>query len=159
MNASVTSISAPRSSLAPSPISPVEEIVAELRAGRMVILVDEEDRESVRQIRPRAWRAMKLMASGVMWSAAMTMSPSFSRSSSSTRITMRPARSSATISSTEEIGAGARELRGAPMGVTEAFIRQCPWSTWIAWKPWMRAQERRPGACAPRTAPRYLFRG
>ncbi|MDR0780358.1 MAG: 3,4-dihydroxy-2-butanone-4-phosphate synthase, partial [Pseudomonadales bacterium] len=29
----------------PAPISPVEEIVAELRAGRMVILVDEEDRE------------------------------------------------------------------------------------------------------------------
>jgi 3,4-dihydroxy 2-butanone 4-phosphate synthase/GTP cyclohydrolase II len=29
-----------------APISPVEEIVAELRAGRMVILVDEEDREN-----------------------------------------------------------------------------------------------------------------
>ncbi|MES1264400.1 MAG: 3,4-dihydroxy-2-butanone-4-phosphate synthase, partial [Variovorax sp.] len=28
------------------PISPVEEIVEELRAGRMVILVDEEDREN-----------------------------------------------------------------------------------------------------------------
>lgn len=27
-------------------ISPVEEIVAEMRAGRMVILVDEEDREN-----------------------------------------------------------------------------------------------------------------
>ncbi len=34
------------SSLHPVPISPVEEIVAELRAGRMVILVDEEDREN-----------------------------------------------------------------------------------------------------------------
>ncbi len=34
------------SSLQPVPISPVEEIVAELRAGRMVILVDEEDREN-----------------------------------------------------------------------------------------------------------------
>ena len=32
--------------LQPVPISPVEEIVAELRAGRMVILVDEEDREN-----------------------------------------------------------------------------------------------------------------
>ena len=33
---------------APSPvsISPVEEIVADMRAGRMVILVDEEDREN-----------------------------------------------------------------------------------------------------------------
>ncbi|MDR0578637.1 MAG: 3,4-dihydroxy-2-butanone-4-phosphate synthase [Candidatus Accumulibacter sp.] len=29
-----------------SPVSPIEEIVAELRAGRMVILVDEEDREN-----------------------------------------------------------------------------------------------------------------
>ena len=33
-------------SLQPVPISPVEDIVAELRAGRMVILVDEEDREN-----------------------------------------------------------------------------------------------------------------
>jgi 3,4-dihydroxy 2-butanone 4-phosphate synthase / GTP cyclohydrolase II len=32
--------------LKPIPISPVEDIVAELRAGRMVILVDEEDREN-----------------------------------------------------------------------------------------------------------------
>ncbi|MCZ2405404.1 MAG: 3,4-dihydroxy-2-butanone-4-phosphate synthase [Burkholderiales bacterium] len=30
----------------PAPISPVQDIVAELRAGRMVILVDEEDREN-----------------------------------------------------------------------------------------------------------------
>ena len=28
------------------PISPVEDIVADMRAGRMVILVDEEDREN-----------------------------------------------------------------------------------------------------------------
>ncbi|MEY4156936.1 MAG: hypothetical protein RJB64_1657 [Pseudomonadota bacterium] len=34
------------SPLQPVTISPVEEIVAELRAGRMVILVDEEDREN-----------------------------------------------------------------------------------------------------------------
>ncbi len=32
--------------LSPVPISPVEDIVAEMRAGRMVILVDEEDREN-----------------------------------------------------------------------------------------------------------------
>jgi 3,4-dihydroxy 2-butanone 4-phosphate synthase/GTP cyclohydrolase II len=32
--------------LAPAAISPVEDIVAEMRAGRMVILVDEEDREN-----------------------------------------------------------------------------------------------------------------
>ena len=46
MNASVTPIAASRNGRAPAPISPVEEIVAELRAGRMVILVDEEDREN-----------------------------------------------------------------------------------------------------------------
>lgn len=46
MNASVTPIAASRDGRAPAPISPVEEIVAELRAGRMVILVDEEDREN-----------------------------------------------------------------------------------------------------------------
>ena len=32
--------------LAPVQISPVEDIVADMRAGRMVILVDEEDREN-----------------------------------------------------------------------------------------------------------------
>ena len=32
--------------LTPAPVSPVEDIVAEIRAGRMVILVDEEDREN-----------------------------------------------------------------------------------------------------------------
>src|SRR5258708_5811920 len=44
---------------------------------------------------------MKLIASGVTKSAAMTRSPSFSRSSSSTRITIRPAFSSAMISGVE----------------------------------------------------------
>ena len=33
-------------SLTPVAISPVEDIVADMRAGRMVILVDEEDREN-----------------------------------------------------------------------------------------------------------------
>src|SRR5262249_38978542 len=47
---------------------------------------------SVRQMRPGPYGAMKLMASGVTFSAAMVRSPSFSRSSSSTRITMLPAR-------------------------------------------------------------------
>ncbi|WCM94957.1 bifunctional 3,4-dihydroxy-2-butanone-4-phosphate synthase/GTP cyclohydrolase II [Acidovorax sp. NCPPB 2350] len=32
--------------LSPAPISPVEDIVAEMRAGRIVILIDEEDREN-----------------------------------------------------------------------------------------------------------------
>ena len=34
------------SPLTPVPISPVEDIVADMRAGRIVILVDEEDREN-----------------------------------------------------------------------------------------------------------------
>ncbi len=54
---------------------------------------------SVRQIRPRPCRAMKLMSSGRTQAAAMTRSPSFSRSSSSMTTTMRPAASSARISS------------------------------------------------------------
>ena len=29
-----------------TPISPVEDIVADMRAGRIVILIDEEDREN-----------------------------------------------------------------------------------------------------------------
>ena len=44
-----------------------------------------------RQMRPRPCAAMKLMASGVTNWAAMVRSPSFSRSSSSTTTTMRPA--------------------------------------------------------------------
>ena len=35
-----------RTPLTPVPVAPVEEIVAEMKAGRMVILVDEEDREN-----------------------------------------------------------------------------------------------------------------
>ncbi|MDB5877784.1 MAG: 3,4-dihydroxy-2-butanone 4-phosphate synthase [Variovorax sp.] len=47
MKASVTPIgTATRSGRPPASISPVEEIVADLAAGRMVILVDEEDREN-----------------------------------------------------------------------------------------------------------------
>jgi hypothetical protein len=45
-----------------------------------------------RHIRPRPWGAMKLTASVVTWSAARVRSPSFSRSSSSTRITILAAR-------------------------------------------------------------------
>jgi 3,4-dihydroxy 2-butanone 4-phosphate synthase/GTP cyclohydrolase II len=49
MNASVTSLNPAAGRKAPTeaaPISSVEEIVADMRAGRMVILVDEEDREN-----------------------------------------------------------------------------------------------------------------
>src|ERR1700694_5811005 len=59
-------------------------------------------RSSVRdkQIRPRPCVAMKLMASGVTFPAAITRSPSFSRSSSSVRITIFPLRISARAFST-----------------------------------------------------------
>ena len=43
-----------------------------------------------RQISPRPKRAIKLMSSGVTRSAAMVRSPSFSRSSSSTRMIILP---------------------------------------------------------------------
>lgn len=49
MNASVTPLNPAAGRKAPieaAPISSVEEIVADMRAGRMVILVDEEDREN-----------------------------------------------------------------------------------------------------------------
>ncbi len=59
---------------------------------------------SARQTRPRPWVAMKLMSSGVTFSAAMVRSPSFSRSSSSTTTTSRPARTSSTAAGIEAKG-------------------------------------------------------
>ncbi len=52
-----------------------------------------------RQISPRPWRAMKLITSGVTFSAAMVRSPSFSRSSSSTTMIILPARIASSASS------------------------------------------------------------
>ena len=49
---------------------------------------------------------MKLMASGVIFSAAMVRSPSFSRSSSSMTTIMRPARISSSAVSTSQNGDG-----------------------------------------------------
>src|SRR3954454_9157911 len=57
---------------------------------------------SARQIQPPAWRVMKLMASGVTNWAAMTRSPSFSRSSSSTTTTILPAAMSSRAASMVE---------------------------------------------------------
>jgi hypothetical protein len=54
---------------------------------------------SDRQMRPRPCVAMKLMCSGVTRSAATIRSPSFSRSSSSIRTIIRPARISRSASS------------------------------------------------------------
>ena len=51
------------------------------------------------QMRPRPYRAMKLMASGVIFSAAIVRSPSFSRSSSSTTMIIRPSRIASIASS------------------------------------------------------------
>ena len=57
-----------------------------------------------RQISPRPWMAMKLTASGVTNCAAIVRSPSFSRSSSSTTTTKRPARISSIASSMDANG-------------------------------------------------------
>ena len=57
-----------------------------------------------RQMSPRPCRAMKLIASGVTFEAAMVRSPSFSRASSSTTTTMRPARIASTASSMDAKG-------------------------------------------------------
>ena len=56
------------------------------------------------QISPRASRAIKLMASGVTRSAAITRSPSFSRFSSSTTMTNFPERKSSIAASMVENG-------------------------------------------------------
>jgi len=57
-------------------------------SGRLIFRANSSLR--VRQMRPRPCLAMKLTASGVTNSAAMQRSPSFSRSSSSTRMTILP---------------------------------------------------------------------
>src|SRR5262245_44814699 len=55
--------------------------------------------DRARQTMPQPLRIMKLMASGDAFCAGMTRSPSFSRCSSSTSTTMRPAVISASASS------------------------------------------------------------
>src|SRR6185312_15474192 len=77
---------------------------------------------SAAQIRPRPCRAMKLIAAGVIVSAAMVRSPSFSRSASSTTMTMRPARMSAMASSIVANGVV------ATVALTPPFYRalRCP---------------------------------
>ena len=54
---------------------------------------------SDKQMSPRPYLVIKLIASGVTFSAAMVKSPSFSRSSSSTRMTIFPCRMSSMASS------------------------------------------------------------
>src|SRR5579883_891873 len=60
-------------------------------------------RVRARQMRPRPCFAMKLMACGVAICAGMTRSPSSSRSSSSTRMNMRPLRASSMTSSMGDV--------------------------------------------------------
>jgi hypothetical protein len=73
-----------------------------------------------RQICPRPKRAMKLIAAGVIFSAAIVRSPSFSRSSSSTTMIIRPARISAMASSIDAKGVRLR----APLAIRilECFV-------------------------------------
>src|SRR5580704_8975441 len=74
---------------------------AEVFTGDMGGRCSSSQRSSVRarQIRPRPYLAMKLMAAGVIFSAGKARSPSFSRSSSSTRTIWRPWRKSSAASS------------------------------------------------------------
>ena len=78
----------------------------EVLSATCIVRCSSSQRSSVSgmQMRPRACVAMKLIFSGVTNSAAQTRSPSFSRSSSSTMIIMRPSRSSAAASSMEAKG-------------------------------------------------------
>src|SRR5512132_2302196 len=63
-------------------------------------------RVSARQISPRPYLAMKLIAAGVAICAGMTRSPSFSRFSSSIRMNIRPLRASSMMSSMLDSCAG-----------------------------------------------------
>jgi 3,4-dihydroxy-2-butanone 4-phosphate synthase len=53
-------------------VSPIEEIIVEMRAGRMVVLVDEEDRENEGDIDPccRARDALRRSTSWPVLAAA-----------------------------------------------------------------------------------------
>ena len=75
------------------------------------------------QMRPRPYRAMKFTASGVTRSAAMRRSPSFSRSSSSTTTSIRPARISSMASSMVENSPTAPRARSL---VTIGLLRSLP---------------------------------
>src|SRR5579875_2037113 len=91
---------------------------------------------------------MKLMASGVTNSAARVRSPSFSRSSSSTTTTMRPARMSASAPGTSVNGGS--KLRGL-CGIISFHSRLC--SSQTAKAPQMRR------FCRNRWLRKYLQRG
>ena len=79
---------------------------------RCILMQTTRDSVIAKQISPRPYCAMKLMASGVIFSAAMVRSPSFSRSSSSTTITICPARIAAIASAM--CANGCVRLTGSP---------------------------------------------
>ncbi len=101
---------------------------------------------SARQIRPRASLAMKLTASGVANCAAITRSPSFSRSSPSQTTTMRPRRISSIASSIVENGL-------SPVSVTTLSFFSVS-VIWLTLVPFPRMVP----ATAPRTSPRCRTR-
>src|SRR5579859_7674375 len=70
---------------------------------------------------PRPWVAMKLMASGVTNWAASVRSPSFSRSSSSTRMIILPARMSLMAPAMRSVSFGSMaRTRGSEFGGHQA---------------------------------------
>src|SRR3990170_5280452 len=80
------------------------------------------------QIRPRPCLARKLTFSGVTNSAAKMRSPSFSRSSSSTRITISPARIAATTSVTGAMAAVSRRISPFYSRNAEDNLPRTPWN-------------------------------
>ena len=80
-----------------------------------------------RQISPRPWIAMKFTASGVAIWAGITRSPSFSRSSWSTRMNMRPLRASSMMSSTEEMASVKSVSAMSPSSPPEISLRPDLW--------------------------------
>ncbi len=78
----------------------------EVLSATCIVRCSSSQRSSVSgmQMRPRACVAMKLMISGVIFSAAQARSPSFSRSSSSTMMISRPSLMSRAASSMEAKG-------------------------------------------------------
>ena len=93
------------------------------------------------QITPDVWRTMNAIFSGVVVSAAMMRSPSFSRSSSSTTTTISPRPMAATASLDLGRTASSCSLLGRASG--RAAARR----TWRSRRP--RGSRGRPGPCAP----------
>ena len=145
----------------------------ELLLGTMSGISSSSSRSGViaRQIKPRPYFAMKLMASGVIFSAAMVRSPSFSRSSSSATMTISPARMAAMASSMRakqpgclSLGAftrGGKLLRsmaaqtdfGIAMVIWQACHKQPPgnWPSRLSWAQWLEhAMDQIAGSAEPK---------